>query len=157
MTALLLAFGVGVASALLPFFNVEAYLPVIGLHSDPALTVGLALVAAAGQTLGKVVWYVLGARGTESTWLQKKLDKGKRRETYERWSIRLTQQPLLSTGIMLASSFVGLPPLLVMAVVAGSVRMSMTIFLSTVLVGRLARFWLLLEGASALWHLDLFG
>lgn len=157
MTAFLLTFGVGVASALLPFFNVEAYLPVIDVRTHHGMTFALALAAGGGQTLGKVVWYVLGARGTRSAWLQKKLDKGKRRETYERWSIRLTQQPLLSTGIMLASSFVGLPPLLVMAVVAGSVRMSMTIFLSTVLVGRFARFWLLLEGASALWHLDLFG
>lgn len=153
MTIVLLAFGIGVASALLPFFNVEAYLPVVELRTHHSLTFLLALAAGAGQTVGKAVWYVLGGRGMESAWLQKKLDKGKRRETYERWAERLRGQPVFATLIMLASSFVGVPPLLVMAVVAGSVRLSWAIFLSTVFVGRVARFWLLLTGVSALWGL----
>lgn len=142
---------------MLPFFNVEAYLPVIDVRTHHGMTFALALAAGGGQTLGKVVWYVLGARGTRSAWLQKKLDKGKRRATYECWAQRLRGHPMLATGIMLASAFAGVPPLLVMAVVAGSVRMSRTIFLTTVFVGRVARFWLLLAGVSTLWELDWFG
>lgn len=157
MTAFLLAVGVGVASALLPFFNVEAYLPVIDVRTHHGLTFALAVAAGGGQTLGKVVWYVLGARGTESAWLQKKLDKGKRRATYECWAQRLRGQPLFAAAIMLASAFIGVPPLLVMAIVAGSVRMSWAIFLTTVFVGRVARFWLLLAGVSTLWELDWLG
>lgn len=157
MTAVLLALAVGAASALVPFFNVEAYLPVIELRTGHALTVALALAAGIGQTLGKVVWYALGRRGTESAWLQKKLDKGNRRATYERWASRLRDQPTVAVAVMLASALVGVPPLLVMAVVAGSVRMRLSLFVVTVLVGRVLRFWLLLAGITAVTRLDVFG
>lgn len=155
MISLLVAFGVGVGSALVPFFNVEAYLPVVAFKSSHDLTFLLAATAGAGQTVGKLVWYVLGARGSQSAWLQKKLDKGDRREAYERWAARLCDKPIVGVVVMLASAVVGLPPLLVMAIVAGSVRMSLALFLGTVFVGRTLRFWALLAGVDALSHLHL--
>jgi membrane protein YqaA with SNARE-associated domain len=44
----------------------------------------------------------------------------------------------------------GFPPLAVIAVLAGTLRMNFTIFIVTVVVGRTIRFWLVLAGVGLL-------
>jgi membrane protein YqaA with SNARE-associated domain len=44
----------------------------------------------------------------------------------------------------------GFPPLAVIAVLAGTLRMNFVIFIVTVFVGRTIRFWLVLAGVSML-------
>jgi membrane protein YqaA with SNARE-associated domain len=46
----------------------------------------------------------------------------------------------------------GLPPLLVMAAVAGALKMPYWVFLPTIFVGRAMRFWLVLAGVEFLLH-----
>ena len=78
-------FGFSFASALFPLLNAEVYLGAVGTQSTVAAALVLSLVAAAGATLGKVVWYVAARRSVDSGWVQKKLDRPKVREAYDRW------------------------------------------------------------------------
>lgn len=153
MTLLLASFGISLASALIPLINIEAY--VIGISSSgvgSAAAVTLSVVCGAGQSAGKVVWYEATRRGFESGWVQKKLSNPKIRASYERWVERMEGRPWYGGAILFAAAFVGLPPLLVMAAVAGALKMPMWVFLPTIFVGRTLRFWICFEfGALIEW------
>ncbi|MCA5893180.1 VTT domain-containing protein [Isoptericola sp. NEAU-Y5] len=154
MGLLLGTFGVGLVSAILPVVNLEVYLGVVGAQvsgtAPAARLVALALAAGAGQTLGKLVWYLLGARSLESRWVRHKLDLRGRRRRFESWRDRIADRPWLSALVLLASSVVGIPPLLIMAVVAGSLRVPLVVFVPTVALGRALRAWCLLAGVGTL-------
>lgn len=142
-------FGVSIASALFPLINMEVIL------GGMAATVGghaftLAVIAGAGQTLGKIVWYEATRRSIETDWVQKKLSGEKVRTSYARWQARMEGRPFFAGAIMLISAFGGIPPLLVMAAVAGALKMRMWVFLPTIFVGRTLRFWLVLAGVESL-------
>ena len=128
--------------------NVEVYLGAVGTQTKVAAAVGLSLVAALGQTAGKVVWYVAAKRSMDSDWVQRKLDKPKIREAYERWEERTRGRPWYAAGVLFASASVGLPPLLIMAVIAGSLHMRLGVFLASTFVGRFLRFYLILAGVA---------
>lgn len=144
MATVLLTFAVCAASAMLPVVNAEAYL--IGLRSVGGVESLwlIALAAGAGQAVGKLVWYAAGWRSMESAWVQRKLDVGRRRATYEHWKIAFEQRPLLSRLTFFASAAVGLPPLLIIAVLAGQLRLPLRWVAPMVLVGRTVRFAVLL-------------
>jgi membrane protein YqaA with SNARE-associated domain len=55
--------------------------------------------------------------------------------------------------VLLASAFAGLPPFMVMSVVAGVLRVRLWLFIGTGLVGRFFRFWIVLEAADYAWLL----
>lgn len=142
-------FGVSIASALFPLINMEVIL------GGMAATVGghaftLAVLAGGGQTIGKIVWYETTRRSIETDWVQKKLSGDKVKASYARWQARMEGRPFFAGGIMLISSFGGIPPLLVMAAVAGALKMRMYVFLPTIFVGRALRFWLVLAGVESL-------
>ena len=141
-------FAFGLGSALLPLLNIEIYLGAIGTQTSTAAVLGLALAASAGQTLGKIVWYVVARRSIDSTWMQAKLDKRKVRETFDRWEERSNGRPWYAAGILFASASIGVPPLLVMAVIAGSLHMRFWIFVLSCFVGRTLRFYFLLAGVA---------
>lgn len=139
------------ALALAPFPPFEA--AGLGLAeaapSGPVAAVVLGVLAGAGATLGKLLWYEAARRSTESRWVQKKIGKAKVRAAYDRWTARVDGRPVYAGGVMFVAASVGLPPLLVMAAVAGVVRMPMWVFVPTVFVGRSIRFGLLFLGADA--------
>ena len=56
----------------------------------------------------------------------------------------------MAGSITFASAVSGFPPLAIVAVLAGSLRMNMAVFFTTVLTGRIIRFWLVIEGASVI-------
>ena len=135
-----------IASALVPILNLEIYLGALPSAHDRAFE--LAVVAGAGQTLGKVVWYYAGVHSMKLPWLRKKMEAEKWQESYQRWHDRIVGRPFLAGTIVFASAVSGFPPLAVVAVLAGSLEMPFLLFLGTTLVGRIARFWLVLEGAE---------
>ncbi|GAA1969923.1 hypothetical protein GCM10009718_01820 [Isoptericola halotolerans] len=153
---LLTTFAVSLLSGLVPVVSVEVYLGGVAAASDaagsPAVLAGLALAAGVGQTVAKVAWYLLAARSMQSRRLQRKLSQERWRLMYERWHARIAGRPVLTTAVLLASACVGFPPLMIIAVVAGSLRVPMAIYVPTVLVGRTVRFWLLLTGVG--WFAD---
>lgn len=147
MILLLTTFGVSVASALIPLINIELYVGSLSaLGAGSAIAHGV--VAGAGQSVGKIVWYEVARRSIESKWAEKKMSSPKVRASYDRWVGRMEGRPWYAGAIMFVSAFAGIPPLLVMAAVAGALKMPMWIFLPTIFVGRSLRFWLIIVGVD---------
>jgi membrane protein YqaA with SNARE-associated domain len=143
---ILATFGVAVLSALFPLVNIEVYVAALATQVGPARAIGLALSAGLGQTVGKIVWYVGAAYFMESNWMRKKFTDARWKAAHDRWHTRMDGRPWLSAGILLLSAFVGLPPLLIVAVLAGTLRVPLWVFVPCVLVGRTLRFYLVLVG-----------
>jgi membrane protein YqaA with SNARE-associated domain len=151
MILLASTFGVSVASALFPLINIELYLAGVGtVGSGTAVTLGL--VASAGQSAGKVVWYEVAKRSVDSEWAQRRLSSPKVHAAYERWVQQMHGRPWYGGAVLFISASAGLPPLLVMAAVAGALKMPYWVFLPTIFVGRALRFWLILAGVGFLFH-----
>ncbi len=145
-------FAVAAVSAVVPLVNIEVYLGVVATQLDagthPLRLVLLAATAGVAQALGKLCWYLLAARSMESGWVQRKLSVGARRHRVDVWHARIVGRPWLTAGVLAVSSVVGLPPLLVLSVVAGSVRVPLALFVPTVVLGRTLRFWAILAGVG---------
>jgi membrane protein YqaA with SNARE-associated domain len=145
---LLSIFGISIASALIPLINIELILAGLATQTGLGATLGLAIAAGSGQTIGKVVWWFAAEKSMESRWVQKKLDKPKWQDAYADWSRRIHERPWYAALVIFVSSAGGIPPLLVLAIVAGSLKMPLWAFVPTVWVGRVLRFWLILAGVS---------
>jgi membrane protein YqaA with SNARE-associated domain len=145
-------FAVAAVSAIVPLVNIEVYLGVVATQLDaaahPSRLVLLAATAGVAQALGKLCWYLLAARSFESRWVQHKLAAGARRHRFDVWHARIVGRPWLTAGVLALSAVVGLPPLLVLSVVAGTVRVPLALFVPTVVVGRTLRFWAILAGVG---------
>lgn len=145
------AFGtllVAFASALVPVIPIEPYLVGLVATTDNSPVV-LGVAAGIGQTCGKVLLF-LGARGVfESEWVRSRLNRrlGKAEENPDKprraWVeklLHLLNQPTLTLPIVLLSASVGIPPLLLVAVLVARTSMSVTTFAAVCVVGRTARF-----------------
>jgi len=110
-------------------------------------------VAAVGQVTGKLLWYWAGAGTTRLPWLRSKLESPRIEAAMTRWRGRTEGRPVYTGLVLLASAFAGLPPFMVMSVVAGVLRVRMWLFVGTGLVGRFLRFWIVLEAADFAWLL----
>lgn len=140
MAELLGVLGIGIASALVPLVNIEAYLGALGALADrPGLwLVGLA--AALGQMIGKVVWYYLGASSLDWRWVRRRIETPRAQLRLETWRLRVDERPLAAGALTFVSALAGLPPLAVLAVLAGQLRMSLTLFVTLGVAGRWLRF-----------------
>lgn len=146
MKLILGTFLFSIASALIPVLNLEIYLSALPESRDRALA--LAAVAGAGQTVGKIIWYYAGINSMKLSWLKRKMETEKWRVAYDRWHVRIVGRPVVAGTICFTSAVSGFPPLAVISVLMGSLGMRFSVFVSTVLVGRIIRFWLVLEGAA---------
>jgi membrane protein YqaA with SNARE-associated domain len=153
MGDLLGVLAVGVASALVPLINIEAYLGVRGAVSTVEGIWLLGFVAGLGQMLGKVVWYYLGASALSWGWVRRKVERPKTQLRIDRWRARTRERPVVSGLLVFASALTGLPPFAVVAVLAGQLRMSLTLFFVLGLLGRWLRFSAVLGGAAWLGEL----
>jgi membrane protein YqaA with SNARE-associated domain len=144
LTTLVVAFG----SALLPFVNIEAYLAAVGAAVRDVGVWEVAAAAAIGQTSGKVVLYYAADWAMRLPWIRKKMASPKWARSYERWQTWIEEHPGGTGGLLFASASVGFPPLYVMAVLAGQLRVNIWLFVSTCLVGRYIRFLVLLGAAD---------
>lgn len=153
MRELLATVVIGFASALVPLINIEAYL---GVRAAVATVEGvwhLALAAACGQMVGKLVWYYLGARALSWGWIRRKVEKPKNAARLELWRRRTHDRPVLTGLLVFVSATTGLPPFAVLSVLAGQLRMNLMLFLVLGLAGRWLRFLLILTGAGWLGRL----
>ena len=148
MKDLLTILALGFNSALVPVINIEAYLAVRAAVTQVDAVWGLALVAALGQMVGKLIWYQIGASSLGWGWVRRKIEKPKVAARLELWRSRAHQRPVLAGSLVFVSAVVGLPPFAVLAVVAGQLRMSLPLFLGLGLVGRWLRFVGVLGGVS---------
>lgn len=154
VAALLGLLAYGVLSALVPVFNAEAVAAVVG-GTSRHWVVGIAALTL-GTTVGKVIILMAARRGAE--WLERWKARQHRRSAaraaakgprgpwsrrLERWGSTLLQhldRPLVSGLVVLASAAVGIPPLAVVAVLAGMRRTPVAVFAMAVFVGRMIRF-----------------
>jgi membrane protein YqaA with SNARE-associated domain len=139
-----------IASALLPILNVEAYLAAVAIKAHNLSDWQLAAVGGAGQSVGKILWYVAGMESLRIRRIRQKMETEKWQLTYARWHERIVGRPVFAGAISFTSAVTGFPPLAIIAVLAGTLRMNFTIFMVTVLVGRTLRFWLVLAGVGLL-------
>lgn len=143
-------FGVSLASALVPLINIEVYLVGLAALRDSSGIWLLALIAGVGQMVGKVVWYYLGANALSWPWIAKRVDTPKGRASLEKWRTRTSDRPLLGASLVFVSAVTGFPPFAIVAVLAGQLRMNLTMFVVVGAVGRTLRFAAFLGGAGFL-------
>lgn len=141
-------FGVSVASALLPLINVEAYLVGMAALTGSDAVWSLSLVGGVGQMVGKVVWYYLGANALRWRWVRRKVEKPKAQAKLELWRERTHDRPWFAAGLVGVSAVSGFPPFAIIAVLAGQLRMNLTMFVVVGTVGRTLRFAAVLGGAG---------
>ena len=153
MRELLALLLIGFASALVPLINIEAYLSVRAAVASMQGVWLFSLVAAVGQMIGKIIWYYLGASALNWGWVRRKVEKPKTAARLETWRARTHERPVLTGGLIFVSAFTGFPPFAILSVLAGQLRMSLTLFLVIGLVGRWLRFAAVLGGAA--WLSDL--
>lgn len=152
MKLLIATFFYSIGSALIPVLNLEVYLGAVAAKLPDLPDVWLALIAAAGQMVGKTIWYYAGVHTMRIPWMRRKMDKPKWQASYAKWHDRFVGRPHYAAIISLASAASGFPPYAVIAVLAGSLRMHLGLFLATGLAGRWLRFWLVLAGVGLFAH-----
>ena len=121
-----------VGSGFIPLLNAEVFLVGIAAVAPRESLPAVAAFAAAGQMVAKAGMY-LGGRGIVQ------LPKGKRHEDIARWQERVELWRSKDLLILVSAS-VGLPPLFVMSVLAGTLKFPFLRFLAAGFLGRLLRF-----------------
>ncbi len=148
LTLLLGGLGYGLVSAFIPLLNAEAFVVAAAAGGASAAWWGVAGVSL-GQTIGKVAIFVMVRKGVHRKFLRERARRPARPPTsawrlkLRDWSARLLLQldrPLVGGLVVLVSASAGVPPLAVVAVVAGLRRTPVAVFTVAVLVGRAARF-----------------
>lgn len=141
-------YGIALISALLPFVNIELYLAAVAAETSSQGALALAIASAAGQTTGKILWYVGARRATDSRWMQRRMAHEKRRASYDRWMARAENRPRMTVLIIFLAASLGLPPLLVTSVIAGSLKVNPWVFVPATFVGRCLRFYCVVAGVD---------
>lgn len=142
--------GVSIASALVPLINIEVYLLGMSAVSSSDGVWLLAAVAGLGQMLGKLVWYYLGANALRWGWVRRKVEKPKAQAKLELWRTRTQDRPWVGAALLFVSAVSGFPPFAILAVLAGQLRMNVTVFFTVGFVGRTIRFAGFLGGGGLL-------
>ena len=153
MGDLLAVIGVAMLSALVPLVNLEAYLGVRASVGGLDNIWVLGLAAGFGQMLGKLIWYQLGASSLSWAWVRRKMEKPQAVARLEKWRTRTHEKPVVAGGLVFVSALTGFPPFAILAVLAGQLRMSLTLFFVLGLLGRWLRFTAVLGGVTELTRL----
>ena len=156
--------GLGVASAFLPFVNAEAAAVGAVLRTSDRW-LALVLLLAVGQSLGKILVFMGTRRGSAriSRWTAAKASgtqptRGDVSRIRRLWRsvcelmVASVERPVIGPMVIFASALVGIPPLLVVAVVAGASRASLPRFAVAVVMGRCGRFGLVALPVAAALH-----
>jgi len=133
-TAALLAatFAFAFVSGIIPFvLNIELYLLAVAALTDASL-VPIVGLATAGQTIAKVILYLVGKGALNIKWVRK--------SAASKAAGAFAKRPGSGLGIVAVSAVVGLPPLYGVALVAGSLRLPVVAFTVLIVIGRLIRF-----------------
>lgn len=152
MKGIIATFAYSVLSSVIPVFNIEVYLAALATQIDRGDALALAISAGFGQATGKLVWYHWVVKSMDLHWLKRWLETPKRQAQLKKWEDRVAGRPLVGGGATFLSGLVGVPPLLVMGVVAGAVRMNIPLFFTMIVLGRGLQSWLILAGLATAFH-----
>ena len=152
LTATAIAVGVGYVSAVFPLVNAEAAALAGGAVTTVPGAVAVSGGLALGQAAGKVTIF-LGARGSRHLARRKKAEQAlaSAHEEFDTppdtWWGRLHRRLLAglahrgtAAGVIGLSAVLGLPPLLIVAALAGTTRMRLLDFTLCCVFGRWIRF-----------------
>jgi len=133
-TAALLAttFLFALVSGIIPFvLNIELYLLAVATLTDasPVAVVGM---AAAGQSLAKLILYLVGKGALNLKWVK--------RGAASKAAGAFAKRPGSGLGVVAFSAVTGFPPLYGVSLVAGTIRLPLMAFTIIIIVGRLVRF-----------------
>lgn len=136
---------VGFAAGMFPLLSIEAFVVAMTLNGEPLSTIaGMVAMGALGHQIAKTVTYYAGDRamGAPTGKMKARIEKA------QRWVERWNRWP---NTLLFAASTVGVPPLYALAFVARPMmQMGIARFTAISLVGRLARF-VVLVGVARLW------
>ncbi|RZT77255.1 hypothetical protein EV382_0403 [Micromonospora violae] len=140
------ALGYGLASALVPVVNSEAYAVVAGHRGGQAIIAVVAL--ALGQTAGKLLLFESARRGSGqlAQKIAQRSGAGRAAARAARWTEpirRWLSRRRTALPTVLVSAAVGVPPLAVVSVAAGTTGLRRGEFAVACLLGRATRFALL--------------
>ncbi|MER7892867.1 VTT domain-containing protein [Micromonospora sp. NPDC094482] len=140
------ALGYGFASALVPVVNAEAYAVVAGQPGGYAVIAVIAL--AVGQTVGKVLLLEAARRetGRLARRLARRNQSGRVAARAARWAEpvrRWLSHRRTGLPTVLLSASVGVPPLALVSIAAGTAGLRHWEFAIACLLGRVARFAIL--------------
>ncbi|WP_327043084.1 VTT domain-containing protein [Micromonospora ureilytica] len=140
------ALGYGLASALVPVVNAEAYAVVAGQRGGHALIAVVAL--ALGQTAGKLLLFESARRGSGRLFrkVAQRRKSGRAAARATRWTEpirRWLSRRRTALPTVLVSAAVGVPPLAVVSLAAGTAGLRRWEFAGACLSGRVLRFALL--------------
>jgi len=121
------AFAVAAVSSVFPLVSIEVFVVGITLARGPHEAVGIVVLAALGQVLGKLPIYA-GARGAARL----------SRERVQR--LRTWFGARNPTLVLAASALLGLPPFSIIATAAGVLAIPVRTFCAVVVAGRATRF-----------------
>lgn len=146
----LVAVGVAFVSALLPVVNIETYVAAVSAGGVGGNLWVLCALVAVAQMAGKLVWFYAGAHAMEVGWVRRKMSTPRRSAQLQRWQVRVGGRPAIASATVFAAGAVGLPPLAVVSVLAGQLRVPLALFLLAGTAGRFMRFAALAHGATLL-------
>ncbi|WP_017627087.1 VTT domain-containing protein [Nocardiopsis chromatogenes] len=148
----LTALAAGVVAALLPVLNIEVYLVGAAVLVGDTGLVAMALAAAVGQTAGKLAHYGAARGALDIPWLKRRTERPKRAWAgrVEGWRRKAEERPWWAAGLLAASSLVSVPPLMVVCVFAGTVRMRVDVFCAVTASTRFVRFLVVVFAPGAL-------
>jgi len=126
-------FGVCVAGSLIPLINCEIYLLGVVALAPPQFVLPLVIAAALGQTVGKVLMYFAGGGMLKLPF--KRVQRG-----LEVTQAKMEARPTWGKFLFFCSAVFSFPPLYVMALAAGAVRMNFAFFVVACGVGRFLHF-----------------
>ncbi len=152
MKLLLLTFGFGAVSAVIPLFNMEAYISVVYANSTANSALLLAFIGSFGQNVGKLVWYYICRGAIDLPWLKRRMDTPRRQASFKKWQAFIQGRPLVSGLLTFVSAAIGFPPFFAMAMVAGTLKMNVVVFFVAGLVGRTLFFWAWLTGVGLIFN-----
>jgi membrane protein YqaA with SNARE-associated domain len=137
------AVGVGFASGVVPFVNIELFIAYLGVAAPHPLRPLLLVAATAAHMAGKSVLYLAG-RETD------RLPMGAFRRRVERARAKIAGRPSLGAVTIAVSAAAGFPPFYFVTVASGVVRYRFLHWLLIGFLGRLLRFAVLLVGPTML-------
>lgn len=142
------ALGYGVLSALVPIFNAELYIGVVAAATTAPVAWMCTVALSLGTVGGKVLIFEASRRGSSRYRVGSvSEEKPAPRTGFGRWTRRTSAQlltwlrhPHRGPLTVLAASIFGIPPLFVVAVLAGVSKQNVYLFAVAVFVGRFLRF-----------------
>ena len=119
-----------VVSGFVPFVNTELYLIVVAVEAPVAALPLVVVAAAAGQTIAKAAMF--GAAHRAGRFYKPTL--------LGRWHAKVASWRRRPYWVVFVSAVAGVPPLYVVSVLAGAIRIPFRGFVVATFVGRLLRF-----------------